>query len=92
MCLRNLRMAPIDRMHKKVCMQLILVHLQVRIIDCYLVEGYKIFYRIGFALLRIFVKYLRLGTSKWHGLIKSRGLVGGFMYFCTEIPVRKYTQ
>jgi len=59
----------------------------VRIIDCYLVEGYKIFYRIGFALLRIFVKYLRLGTSKWHGLIKSRGLVGGFMYFCTEIPV-----
>ena len=69
-----------------------MVHLQVRIIDCYLVEGYKIFYRIGFALLRIFVKYLRLGTSKWHGLIKSRGLVGGFMYFCTEIPVRKYTQ
>ena len=64
---------------------------QVRIIDCYLVEGYKIFYRIGFALLRIFVKYLRLGTSKWHGLIKSRGLVGGFMYFCTEIPVRIYT-
>lgn len=59
----------------------------VRIIDCYLVEGCKIFYRVGFALIRIFVKCLRLGTSKWQGLIESRGLMGAFMYFCREIPV-----
>ena len=59
----------------------------VRIIDCYLVEGCKIFYRVTFALVRIFVKCIRSGTSKWKGILESRGLMGGFMYFCREIPV-----
>ena len=55
--------------------------------DCYLVEGYKIFYRIGFALLKSFVKFVKFGGSKWSGIIGSRGLQGAFMYFCQEIPV-----
>lgn len=59
----------------------------VRILDCYLVEGYKIFYRITFALIRTFVKYIRSGNSKWNGLIDSRGVKGAFIYFCKEIPV-----
>ena len=59
----------------------------VRILDCYLVEGYKIFYRIAFALVRTFVKYIRSGNSKWNGLIDSRGVKGAFIYFCKEIPV-----
>ena len=59
----------------------------VRILDCYLVEGYKIFYRIAFALLRTFVKYIRSGNSKWNGMIDSRGVKEAFIYFCKEIPV-----
>ena len=59
----------------------------VRIMDCYLVEGCKVFYRVGFALLRIFVKCLRTGNSKWNGIIENRGLIGAFAYFCREIPV-----
>ena len=59
----------------------------VRVIDCYLVEGGKIFYRVGFALLKLFVKSLRSGSSKWSGLIENRGLIGAFAYFCREIPV-----
>ena len=59
----------------------------VRVIDCYLVEGSKVFYRVGFALLKLFVKSLRSGSSKWSGLIENRGLIGAFAYFCREIPV-----
>ena len=58
--------------------------LQVRILDLYFVEGYKVFYRVGFALLRYFVKYIK----KSNGIISSRGIKGAFMYFCKEITVR----
>jgi len=55
----------------------------VRILDLYFVEGCKVFYRVGFALLRYFVKYIK----KSNEIISSRGIKGAFINFCKEITV-----
>ena len=54
--------------------------------DCYLIEGQKLLYRISLALMRFFCKALK-GNPTFSGSVKKMGPVSAFHKFATEIPV-----
>lgn len=57
----------------------------VRIIDCYLVEGVKVLYRIVLSILILFTKYSV--SAKHHGVINDTFTVGErIQQFCTNMP------
>lgn len=57
----------------------------VRIIDCYLVEGVKVLYRVVLSILILFTKYSV--SAKHHGAINDTFTVGErIRQFCTNMP------
>lgn len=58
--------------------------------DCYLIEGQKLLYRVSLALVRYFSKTLR-SNSNFNGAVKNNGLRGAFYKFAKEIPVSPAT-
>ena len=54
--------------------------------DCYLIEGQKVLYRISLALMRFFGRALK-NNPAFSGSVKKLGLVGAFHKFATETPV-----
>ncbi|XP_035701591.1 GTPase-activating protein skywalker isoform X3 [Folsomia candida] len=56
----------------------------VRIIDCFLMEGVKVLYRVALALLLSFTKACG-SDSKWSNLVESSGLEIGISKFCSDI-------
>ena len=54
--------------------------------DCYLIEGQKVLYRMSLALMRFFCRALKTNPA-FSGSVKKMGLAGAFHKFATEIPV-----
>ncbi|XP_062600603.1 TBC1 domain family member 2B-like, partial [Saccostrea cucullata] len=59
----------------------------VRILDCYLVEGVKVLYRIVLAILILFTKYSVSAKQHHHGVITDTFTVSErIRQFCTNMP------
>ncbi|XP_061189632.1 uncharacterized protein LOC133197554 [Saccostrea echinata] len=59
----------------------------VRILDCYLVEGVKVLYRIVLAILILFTKYSVSAKQHHHGVITDTYTVSErIRQFCTNMP------
>lgn len=59
----------------------------VRVMDTYLHEGIKVFYRISMAILVLFQKYTSDVNSRWSKEIQENGIDSALHSFCSEIPV-----
>ncbi|XP_039280986.1 GTPase-activating protein skywalker isoform X2 [Nilaparvata lugens] len=59
----------------------------VRVMDCYLHEGIKVFYRVAMAILNLFYKYSSNQNSEWMKEIVSHGYDATLAKFCRQIPV-----
>ena len=55
----------------------------MRIIDCYLAEGQKVFYRVSLALVKTFAK----AAKTWRAEAKAKGIEAAFKKFAREMPV-----
>ncbi|XP_014251748.1 TBC1 domain family member 24 isoform X2 [Cimex lectularius] len=59
----------------------------VRVMDCYLHEGIKVFYRVAMAILVLFQKHSSSPSSTWHKEIQESGVDPALSKFCSQIPV-----
>ncbi|RZF33167.1 hypothetical protein LSTR_LSTR004853 [Laodelphax striatellus] len=59
----------------------------VRVMDCYLHEGIKVFYRVAMAILNLFYKYSSNQNSEWMKEIVNHGYDAALLKFCRQIPV-----
>ncbi|XP_008556880.1 GTPase-activating protein skywalker isoform X1 [Microplitis demolitor] len=59
----------------------------VRVMDCFLHEGSKVFYRIAMAILLLFYKHSSSQSSDWMQEIVKHGLDTALSKFCRQIPV-----
>jgi hypothetical protein len=58
--------------------------------DSYLFEGYKVLYRVCFAIVHIFVKRAKAKNSNLSKSIKGHGLQATFKDFCRHMPVSDF--
>ena len=56
----------------------------VRTMDCFMVEGQKVLFRVTLAIVRNFAKLVRTNRAP----IKQRGLHGAFIHCCKEMNVK----
>lgn len=59
----------------------------VRVMDCFLHEGIKVFYRIAMAIVLLFHKHSSLQNSEWMSEILKNGIDAALSKFCRQIPV-----
>ncbi|XP_011309899.1 TBC1 domain family member 24 [Fopius arisanus] len=59
----------------------------VRVMDCFLHEGSKVFYRVAMAIVLLFYKHSSSATSEWMGEITKNGVDAALSKFCRQIPV-----
>ncbi|XP_014204610.1 TBC1 domain family member 24 [Copidosoma floridanum] len=59
----------------------------VRVMDCFLHEGIKVFYRVAMAIVLLFYKYSSPQNSEWMAEITKHGIDNTFIKFCSTIPV-----
>lgn len=59
----------------------------VRVIDCFLHEGIKVFYRVAMAIVLLFYKYSSSQNSEWMVEITKNGVDAALSKFCRQIPV-----
>ncbi|KAL0274112.1 UNVERIFIED_CONTAM: hypothetical protein PYX00_006616 [Menopon gallinae] len=59
----------------------------VRVMDCFLHEGIKVFYRVAMAVILLFHKYSSSSSSKWAEEIQKSGIDLALAKFCEQIPV-----
>ncbi|KAB0797922.1 hypothetical protein PPYR_08915 [Photinus pyralis] len=59
----------------------------VRVIDCFLHEGIKVFYRVAMAILLLFHKSSSSSSSEWMAEIQKNGVDVALIKFCKEMPV-----
>lgn len=59
----------------------------VRVMDTYLHEGIKVFYRMTMAILVLFQKYTANANSQWSKEIQDSGIDSALSKFCKEIPI-----
>lgn len=59
----------------------------VRVMDCYLHEGIKVFYRVAMAILVLFQKHTSNPNSAWAKEIQDSGIDSALNKFCSQIPV-----
>ncbi|KAK9510012.1 hypothetical protein O3M35_004887 [Rhynocoris fuscipes] len=59
----------------------------VRVMDCYLHEGIKVFYRVAMAILVLFQKHTSNANSTWSKEIQDGGIDSALSKFCSQIPV-----
>ncbi|KAK3094923.1 hypothetical protein FSP39_007929 [Pinctada imbricata] len=55
----------------------------VRVLDCYLLEGHKILYRVAIAILILFTKY---STKNVTGSNPHRNVAESIRHFCSDMP------
>jgi hypothetical protein len=70
----------IDWFGNKFCIGL----LQARVLDCFLMEGVKVLYRVAIAILLSFSKACS-SDSKWSNLLETSGLDSAISKFCSDI-------
>ncbi|EZA49206.1 TBC1 domain family member 24 isoform X2 [Ooceraea biroi] len=59
----------------------------VRVMDCFLHEGIKVFYRIAMAIVLLFYKHSSPQNSEWLNEISKNGIDAALSKFCRQIPV-----
>ncbi|XP_008210525.1 GTPase-activating protein skywalker isoform X1 [Nasonia vitripennis] len=59
----------------------------VRVMDCFLHEGIKVFYRVAMAIILLFYKHSSPQTSEWMAEITKNGIDAALSKFCRQIPV-----
>ncbi|XP_014284032.1 GTPase-activating protein skywalker isoform X6 [Halyomorpha halys] len=59
----------------------------VRVMDTYIHEGIKVFYRVSMAILVLFQKYTSDVNSRWSKEIQENGIDSALLSFCSQIPV-----
>ncbi|XP_015185725.1 PREDICTED: TBC1 domain family member 24 isoform X2 [Polistes dominula] len=59
----------------------------VRVIDCFLHEGIKVFYRVAMAIVLLFYKHSSSQNSEWMLEITNKGVDAALSKFCIQIPV-----
>ncbi|KAK0160102.1 hypothetical protein PV328_007543 [Microctonus aethiopoides] len=59
----------------------------VRVMDCFLHEGSKVFYRVAMAIVLLFYKHSSSPTSEWMNEISKNGVDTALSKFCRQIPV-----
>ncbi|KAJ8977839.1 hypothetical protein NQ317_007967 [Molorchus minor] len=59
----------------------------VRVVDCFLHEGIKVFYRTAMAILVLFHKSSSSSSSEWLAEIQKNGIESALNKFCKEMPV-----
>ncbi|XP_073987007.1 GTPase-activating protein skywalker isoform X5 [Rhodnius prolixus] len=59
----------------------------VRVMDCYLHEGIKVFYRVAMAILVLFQKHTSNLNTAWAKEIQDSGIDSALNKFCSQIPV-----
>ncbi|KAL2750919.1 GTPase-activating protein skywalker isoform X1 [Vespula maculifrons] len=59
----------------------------VRVIDCFLHEGIKVFYRVAMAIVLQFYKHSSSQNSEWMVEITKNGVDAALSKFCRQIPV-----
>ncbi|OXU23801.1 hypothetical protein TSAR_004509 [Trichomalopsis sarcophagae] len=59
----------------------------VRVMDCFLHEGIKVFYRVAMAIILLFYKHSSSQTSEWMAEITKNGIDAALSKFCRQIPV-----
>lgn len=62
----------------------------VRVMDCFLHEGIKVFYRVAMAVILLFHKYSSSSNSKWAEEIQKSGIDLALTKFCEQIPVSNH--
>ncbi|XP_073987003.1 GTPase-activating protein skywalker isoform X2 [Rhodnius prolixus] len=58
----------------------------VRVMDCYLHEGIKVFYRVAMAILVLFQKHTSNLNTAWAKEIQDSGIDSALNKFCSQIP------
>ncbi|XP_011262967.1 TBC1 domain family member 24 isoform X1 [Camponotus floridanus] len=59
----------------------------VRVMDCFLHEGIKVFYRVAMAIVLLFYKHSSSQSSEWMNEISRNGIDAALSKFCRQIPV-----
>ncbi|XP_043275714.1 GTPase-activating protein skywalker isoform X5 [Venturia canescens] len=59
----------------------------VRVMDCFLHEGSKVFYRVAMAIVLLFYKHSSSQSSEWMNEISKNGIDAALSKFCRQIPV-----
>ncbi|XP_063244570.1 GTPase-activating protein skywalker isoform X4 [Bacillus rossius redtenbacheri] len=59
----------------------------VRVMDCFLNEGIKVFYRVSMAILLLFHKHSTQQNSEWMNEITANGIDSALLKFCKQMPV-----
>ncbi|XP_014222322.1 TBC1 domain family member 24 isoform X9 [Trichogramma pretiosum] len=59
----------------------------VRVMDCFLHEGIKVFYRVAMAIILLFYKYSSNQDSEWMAEINKHGVDQALSKFCRQMPV-----
>ncbi|KAK9872947.1 hypothetical protein WA026_020298 [Henosepilachna vigintioctopunctata] len=59
----------------------------IRIVDCFLHEGIKVFYRTAMAILILFYKNSSSSSSEYQAEIQKNGVDSALTKFCKEMPV-----
>ncbi|XP_044742508.1 GTPase-activating protein skywalker isoform X1 [Chrysoperla carnea] len=62
-------------------------HHLVRVMDCFLHEGIKVFYRTAMAILVLFHKFSSPQNSEWINEINKSGVDVALNKFCRQLPV-----
>ncbi|XP_011635001.1 TBC1 domain family member 24 isoform X2 [Pogonomyrmex barbatus] len=59
----------------------------VRVMDCFLHEGIKVFYRVAMAIILLFYKHSSPQNSEWMSEISKNGIDAALSKFCRQMPV-----
>ncbi|KAG5326892.1 TBC24 protein, partial [Acromyrmex heyeri] len=59
----------------------------VRVMDCFLHEGIKVFYRVAMAIVLLFYKHSSPQNSEWMNEISKNGIDAALSKFCRQMPV-----
>ncbi|XP_039310545.1 GTPase-activating protein skywalker isoform X2 [Solenopsis invicta] len=59
----------------------------VRVMDCFLHEGIKVFYRVAMAIVLLFYKHSSPQNSEWMKEISKNGIDAALSKFCRQMPV-----
>ncbi|XP_011877950.1 PREDICTED: TBC1 domain family member 24 isoform X2 [Vollenhovia emeryi] len=59
----------------------------VRVLDCFLHEGIKVFYRVAMAIVLLFYKHSSPQNSEWMNEISKNGIDAALSKFCRQMPV-----
>ena len=61
---------------------------QVKVTDCFLMEGMKVLYRVALALASLFAKFGSNAGAVWEEQFTHGNYSGAMITFCKNLPVK----